>query len=191
MEFIRQSIPDVVCIQPLIHSDSRGYFFEAFKKREFENFLGYRVDFCQVNESKSAEGVLRGLHYQAPPYAQSKLVRVIEGVVLDVAVDIRHNSPTFGQHVTIKLSGENKKQLFVPKGFAHGFLVLSDYAIFTYKVDNDYAPQSEFGIIYDDPEIDIDWSFPESNITLSHKDQHNPTLNQLEKHFDYLENYYE
>ena len=140
MKFIRQKISDVVLIEPLIHSDDRGYFLESYNKLAFEQFLGQEINFVKDSESKSSRGVLRGLHYQIPPFSQAKLVRVIAGTVLDVAVDIRKESPTYGKHITVELSGENKKQLFVPRGFAHGFSVLSKTAIFAYKVDNDYAP---------------------------------------------------
>ena len=139
MNFIQTEIPEVIIIEPKVFGDSRGYFLESFNKKEFERNIG-KIDFVQDNESKSTYGVLRGLHYQLPPFAQSKLVRVIKGEVLDVAVDIRKGSPTFGKHVAVELSEENKKQLFIPRGFAHGFLTLSKEAIFTYKVDNYYAP---------------------------------------------------
>ena len=151
MNYIPTAIEGVWIIEPKIFKDARGYFFEAFKKEEFESHIGKKVDFIQDNESKSAFGVLRGLHYQKGEYSQAKLVRVIQGKVLDVAVDIRRQSPTFGRHVAIELSGENKRQLYIPRGFAHGFLVLSDEAVFTYKVDNVYAPQAEASIRFDDP----------------------------------------
>ncbi len=146
MQFIKQSIPEVVLIKPQVHGDDRGYFSETFRQDKFEEAVGYRVHFCQDNESKSTKGVLRGLHFQLPPYAQSKLVRVIEGEVLDVAVDIRKGSPTFGQVVTSILNDENKHQLFIPRGFAHGFVVLSETAIFAYKVDNYYSPECDRGL---------------------------------------------
>jgi len=142
MKFSRAEISDVIIIEPKVFSDERGYFFESFKQNELNEFLGYDVNFCQDNESKSSYGVLRGLHYQEPPFAQSKLVRIIQGSVLDVAVDIRQDSPTFGKHIAIELSEENKRQLFIPKGFAHGFVVLSENAIFSYKVDNYYNGES-------------------------------------------------
>ncbi|HRL09969.1 MAG TPA: dTDP-4-dehydrorhamnose 3,5-epimerase, partial [Aliarcobacter sp.] len=146
MTFTRTAIPDVVIIEPKVHGDSRGYFVETFVSNKLEEFLGYKINFCQDNESKSSKGVLRGLHYQLPPHAQTKLVRVISGRVLDVAVDIRKNSPTFGKYVAVELSGENKKQLLIPRGFAHGFVVLEDDTVFAYKVDNYYSPECDRGI---------------------------------------------
>ena len=160
MKFTSQSIADVILIEPTIHGDNRGYFIETFRQDLFEEAIGYKINFIQDNESKSTKGVLRGLHYQLPPYTQSKLVRVIKGSVLDVAVDIRKNSPTFGQHVAVELTEDNKHQLFVPHGFAHGFVVLSDSAIFTYKVDNYYAPNHDRGIAFDDERLTIDWRLP-------------------------------
>ena len=180
MEFVKQFIPDVVLIKPRVHGDDRGYFVETFRQDLFEEALGYKVEFCQDNESKSTKGVLRGLHFQLPPFAQSKLVRVIEGEVLDVAVDIRQGSPTFGQHVAVKLSGDNKRQLFVPHGFAHGFVVLSKTAIFSYKVDNYYSPESDRGLAYDDPSLSIDWQLPFSELKLSDKDLKQPLLCKIE-----------
>ncbi len=162
---------------------------ESYKKETLEAFLGFGVDFCQDNESKSAKGVLRGLHYQLPPYAQTKLVRVIEGEVLDVAVDIRKNSPTFGSYVAVRLSGENRRQLFVPRGFAHGFVVLSEKAIFAYKVDSYYSPAHDRGIAFDDPAIGIDWLLPKESLKLSEKDTRQPLLSEAEL-FDYKENLY-
>ena len=155
MKFIRTEIEDVVVVEPKVWGDERGYFVETFRKDLFEDFLGFEVGFCQDNESKSKRAVLRGLHYQLPPFAQSKLVRVIEGSVLDVAVDIRKGSPTFGKYVAVELSGENKRQLFVPRGFAHAFVVTSETAIFAYKVDNYYAPEYDRGIRFDDPDISL------------------------------------
>ena len=178
MKYTEQTIPGVWVIEPAVFSDSRGYFFEAFKKEVFEQHIG-KVNFIQDNESKSSYGVLRGLHFQKGEFAQAKLVRVIKGEVLDVAVDIRKNSPTFGKYVAIILSEENKKQFFIPRGFAHGFLVLSPEAIFTYKVDNIYAPQSEGGIIYNDPQIGIEWQIPEADILLSEKDRKLPGLDSI------------
>jgi dTDP-4-dehydrorhamnose 3,5-epimerase len=169
MEFVKQTIPDVVLIKPKVHGDDRGYFVETFRQDKFEDAIGYKVSFCQDNESKSSKGVLRGLHFQLPPYAQSKLVRVIEGKVLDVAVDIRHGSPTFGQYISAELSAENKHQLFVPRGFAHGFVVLSDIAIFAYKVDNYYSPECDRGLAFDDESLNIDWQLPDSQLKLSRK----------------------
>lgn len=189
MIFERTAIEDVIIITPNLHGDERGYFSECFRKDLFEDFLGYKVSFCQDNESKSNYGVLRGLHYQLPPFAQSKLVRVIEGTVLDVAVDIRKGSPTFGMHVGVELSGKNKKQLFVPRGFAHGFLVLSDFAIFSYKVDNYYSPTYDRGLAYNSLELNIDWIIDESEIKLSPKDKSQPNLTNLEC-FDYQSKLY-
>jgi dTDP-4-dehydrorhamnose 3,5-epimerase len=190
MEFIRQSIPEVVLIKPQIFGDERGYFVETFRQDLFEKETGCKVDFCQDNESKSSKGVLRGLHFQLPPFAQSKLVRVIEGSVLDVAVDIRKGSPTFGEYVTAELTAENKHQLFVPRGFAHGFVVLSDTAIFAYKVDNYYSPECDRGLAFDDPSLAIDWKLDREELLLSDKDLKQPKLNQLQDCFDYTENYY-
>lgn len=178
MEYIETSIPGVWIIEPKVFNDARGYFMEAFKKEEFEQHIG-KVDFIQDNESCSTRGVLRGLHFQRPPYSQAKLVRVIKGRVLDVAVDIRPGSPTYGQHVKVELSGENKRQFFIPRGFAHGFLVLSDEAIFTYKVDNPYTPQAEGGISFNDPQIGIDWGIDPEELILSGKDQAAPLLKDV------------
>lgn len=169
MEYIKTEIEGVWIIQPKVFNDARGYFFEAWKKEEFEQHVGH-VDFIQDNESKSSYGVLRGLHYQKGGCSQAKLVRVIKGRVLDVAVDIRKDSPTFGKHVMVELSEENKRQFFIPRGFAHGFLVLSDEAIFTYKVDNAYAPQSEASIRFDDPDLAIKWPIDSKDILTSAKD---------------------
>lgn len=180
MKFIPQSIPDVVLIEPVVHGDARGYFVETFRQDVFEKAIGYKVDFIQDNESKSSKGVLRGLHFQLPPFAQSKLVRVIEGEVLDVAVDIRTGSPTFGQHVAVKLSGENKAQLFIPRGFAHGFVVLSDTAIFSYKVDNYYSAESDRGLAFDDKALDIDWLLSSEELVLSEKDKNQMNLRSLD-----------
>jgi len=176
MKFIKTKIPDVILCEPHIISDERGYFFECFKKDAFEKFIGSSVNFCQDNEAKSTKGVLRGLHYQLPPFAQSKLVRVISGKVLDIAVDIRKESATFGQHIAVELSGENKRQLFVPAGFAHGYVVLSDEAIFSYKVDNYYHKESERGIIFNDPELQIDWKLPFKELIISEKDKIQPAF---------------
>ena len=176
MKFIPQSIPDVILIEPTVHGDDRGYFVETFRQDLFEKVLGYKVNFIQDNESKSTKGVLRGLHYQLPPCAQAKLVRVIKGSVLDVVVDIRESSSTFGQHVAVELTSENKHQLFVPHGFAHGFVVLSDSATFTYKVDNYYAPEHDQGIAFNDSDLAIDWRLPLEFLQLSDKDKVHPTL---------------
>ena len=184
MKFITQTIPDVLLIEPVIHSDERGYFVETFKQKLLDEALGYKVNFIQDNESKStSKGVLRGLHYQSPPYTQRKLVRVIKGEVLDVAVDIRRNSSSFGKHVSVELSEKNKKQLFVPRGFAHGFIVLSEGAIFAYKVDAYYSAEHEEGIAYNDKDIDIDWHFLEKEIILSKADQNYPSLANNKKLF--------
>ena len=189
MKFTRTKIEDVVIIDPQVHGDERGYFVETYRQDKLEAFLGFQVKFCQDNESKSSKGVLRGLHYQLPPAAQSKLVRVIHGRVLDVAVDIREGSPTFGSHVAVELSAENKRQLFVPRGFAHGFLVLEDETIFAYKVDNYYSPENDRGIAFDDPDIGIDWILTETSLKLSEKDRRQPSLKTADL-FHYGENYY-
>jgi dTDP-4-dehydrorhamnose 3,5-epimerase len=169
MNYSETQIKGVYIIEPKVFEDARGYFFEAWKQREFEEHVG-KVDFIQDNESKSSYGVLRGLHYQKGEYSQAKLVRVIKGKVLDVAVDIRRSSPTFGQHVMVELSEENKRQFFIPRGFAHGFLVMSEEAIFTYKVDNVYAPQAEAGIRWNDPELAINWPIDPKDVLTSEKD---------------------
>ena len=173
MNFLETAVQGVYVIEPKVYNDARGYFFEAWKKEEFEERLG-RVEFIQDNESKSSYGVLRGLHYQKGEFSQAKLVRVIKGKVLDVAVDIRRSSPTFGKHVMVELSEENKRQLFIPRGFAHGFLVLSDEAIFTYKVDNVYAPQAEAGIRWNDPQLAIEWPIDPKDVLTSEKDLNAP-----------------
>jgi dTDP-4-dehydrorhamnose 3,5-epimerase len=188
MKFTPQSIPEVVLIEPTIHGDDRGYFVETFRQDLFDKEV-VTTQFVQDNESKSKLGTLRGLHYQLPPFAQSKLVRVVDGVVLDVAVDIRKGSPTFGKHVAVELSGENKKQLFIPRGFAHGFLVLSPTATFCYKVDNYYSKECDRGISFADPALDIDWKLPASELLLSLKDQ-NACLLQDADLFDFNENLY-
>lgn len=169
MNYIKTEIDGVFIIEPKIFNDSRGYFFEAFKYSDFEKNIG-PVSFIQDNESKSCRGVLRGLHYQKGSYSQAKLVRVIKGCVLDVAVDLRSGSATFGKHVMVELSDENKRQFFIPRGFAHGFLVLSDEAIFTYKVDNEYSPENEASIRFDDPDLNIKWPMKSSEILTSKKD---------------------
>ncbi len=190
MKFIRTAIEDVVIIEPKVHGDDRGYFVETFREDKLEEFLGFRVNFCQDNESKSSRGVLRGLHYQLPPSAQTKLVRVIEGRVLDVAVDIRDGSPTFGEYVSVELSASNKRQLFVPRGFAHGFVVLEDNTIFAYKVDNYYSPQNDRGIAFDDSAIEIDWGIAKEELNLSPKDTTQPLLKDAEL-FNYEDRLYE
>jgi len=176
LKFIPQSIADVILIEPAIHGDDRGYFVETFRQDLFEEAIGYKVNFVQDNESKSAKGVLRGLHYQLPPYTQAKLVRVIEGSVLDVAVDIRKSSLTFGQYVAVELTANNKHQLFVPHGFAHGFVVLSDSSTFAYKADNYYTPEYDRGIAFDDSELAIDWQLLAEELQLSDKDKTHPSL---------------
>jgi dTDP-4-dehydrorhamnose 3,5-epimerase len=191
VNFIKTEIPGVVIIEPQVHGDSRGYFIETFRADELEEFLGFRIDFCQDNESKSSKGVLRGLHYQLAPDAQTKLVRVIEGSVLDVAVDIRRNSPTFGKHVAVKLTAENKKQMLVPRGFAHGFIVLEDNTTFAYKVDSYYSPENDRGIAFDDEVLGIDWILEHSEINLSAKDTTQPKLSETKDIFEYGVNYYE
>lgn len=189
MEVIKTELEGVVIIEPRLFRDDRGYFFESFSQREFDEKVR-PVCFVQDNESKSVYGVLRGLHFQKPPYAQSKLVRVIKGAVLDVAVDIRVGSPTFGKHVAVELSGENHRQLFIPRGFAHGFSVLTDEVIFQYKCDNFYAPQSEGAIAWNDPDLNIDWRLPADKIILSEKDRHHPLLSEVESVFSFQENLY-
>ena len=171
MNYIQTEIDGVWIIEPRVFNDARGYFMEAFKEEEFRANIG-DVHFVQDNESKSSFGVLRGLHYQKGEYSQAKLVRVIKGKVLDVAVDRRRSSPTFGKYVSVELSEENKRQFFIPRGFAHGFLVLSDEAIFTYKVDNGYAPQAEASIRFNDETVGIDWPVAESQFIVSEKDGH-------------------
>jgi len=176
MKFTRTAIEDVIIIEPKVFGDDRGYFVETFREDKLTDFLGFKVNFCQDNESKSSQGVIRGLHYQLTPAAQTKLVRVIQGRVLDVAVDIREGSPTFGQHVAVELSAENKRQLFVPRGFAHGFVVLEDDTVFAYKVDNYYSPENDRGIAFDDETIGIDWQVERSKLNLSDKDLKQPLL---------------
>jgi dTDP-4-dehydrorhamnose 3,5-epimerase len=169
-------IPGLLVIEPQVHGDSRGYFFESFSARKFEEKTGIKVGFVQDNESRSSYGVVRGLHMQLPPHSQSKLVRVVEGRVLDVAVDLRKDSPTFGKHFSIELSGENHLQVYIPKGFAHGFSVLSESAVFQYKCDEYYAPESEAAIAWDDQDLNIDWKVPSEDVVLSAKDRNHPTL---------------
>ena len=189
MKIIETAIEDVVIIEPRLFKDERGYFFESFSQREFEEKIR-KISFVQDNESKSSYGVLRGLHFQKPPYAQSKLVRVIKGAVLDVAVDIRKGSPTFGKHVAVKLTEENHLQLFIPRGFAHGFNVLSQEVIFQYKCDNFYAPQSEGALAWDDSDLNINWRIPTNQIILSEKDKHHEKLKDASWLFDYNTNLY-
>ncbi len=191
MNFTRTDIPDVVIIEPKVHGDERGYFVETFRQDKLEEFLGYKINFCQDNESKSSRGVLRGLHYQLVPDAQTKLVRVIQGSVLDVAVDIRKGSPTFGRHVAVELTSENKRQLLVPLGFAHGFVVLEDDTVFVYKVDNYYSPENDRGIAFDDSNLNIDWQVSHAELNLSAKDKVQPKLHETNDLFEYGVNYYE
>ena len=182
MEIIKTNIEGVVIIEPRIFKDDRGYFFESFSQREFEEKV-CKTTFVQDNESKSSYGVLRGLHFQKPPFAQSKLVRVIKGAVLDVAVDIRKDSPTFGQYVSVELTGENHRQFFIPRGFAHGFSVLSEEVIFQYKCDNFYSPQSEGAIAWNDSDLNIDWRIPVEEVVLSEKDSKHPKLKDWQSVF--------
>ena len=189
MDIIKTDIPEVVIVEPRVFGDNRGYFFESFSERAFAAAVR-EVKFVQDNESLSCYGVVRGLHFQKPPHAQSKLVRVVKGRVLDVAVDIRKGSPTFGQHVAVELSEENHRQLFIPRGFAHGFAVLSDQAVFQYKCDDYYAPETEGAIAWDDPEIGIDWKIPEDKVILSPKDANHPELKDSTELFDYSIDYY-
>lgn len=184
MKFTRLEIPDVILCEPQVFGDERGYFVETFRQDKLDEFLGFKINFSQDNESKSSMGVMRGLHYQLAPYAQTKLVRVISGSVLDVALDIRQKSPTFGQHVAVELSAENKKQLLVPRGFAHGFVVLSKEAIFSYKVDNYYHPDSDRGINFKDKFLGIDWKLDSGELKLSEKDK----KLSLFKNADYFNN---
>ena len=189
MEVIKTNIEGVVIIKPRIFTDERGYFFESFSERDFNEQVR-PIKFVQDNESKSSYGVLRGLHFQKAPYTQSKLVRVIKGAVLDIAVDIRKGSPTFGQHVAVELTEQNHLQLFIPRGFAHGFSVLSPEAIFQYKCDNFYAPQSEGAIAWNDPDLGIDWQLPAEEAILSPKDRAHPRLKDADELFDYGIDYY-
>ena len=180
MKFIRTDIPDVVIIEPTVFGDERGYFVETFRQDKLNAFLGFAINFVQDNESKSSYGVLRGLHYQLAPAAQTKLVRVIKGKVLDVAVDIRTDSPTFGEHVSVELSEQNKRQLLIPRGFAHGFVVLEDDTIFAYKVDNYYSPEHDRGIAFNDPAIGINWGVDKDALKLSPKDTSQVLLTKAE-----------
>ena len=179
MKFLHTPLNGCIVMTPAIFSDSRGCFYESYKKGVFDEALGYEVNFIQDNESLSFKGVVRGLHFQKGEYAQAKLVRVIQGAVLDVAVDLREQSSTYGQHFSIELSSDNKKQLFIPRGFAHGFVVLSDIAIFSYKCDNYYHKDSESGIIYNDPILNIDWKLPNDHLKLSKKDLELPHFKSL------------
>ena len=189
MNFIKTNIPDVIIIEPAVFGDERGYFSETFRQDKLDAFLGFSVGFVQDNESKSGYGVLRGLHYQLPPAAQTKLVRVIKGKVLDVAVDIRKGSPTFGQYVAVELSEQNKRQMFVPRGFAHGFVVLAEETVFAYKVDNYYSPDNDRGIAFNDKTLAIDWQVSQDYLQLSTKDNLQPNLDKAEL-FDFGCNLY-
>jgi len=184
MQIEKTDIEGVLIVHPQVFGDSRGYFFESFNERAFRDATGYDVHFVQDNESKSCYGVVRGLHFQRPPYAQSKLVRVVKGRVLDVAVDLRRTSPTYGKHVSVLLSGEDHCQLFLPHGMAHGFSVLSPEAVFQYKCDNFYEPSSEGAVAWDDPDLNIDWQVPASDVILSDKDRRHPRLCEFETPFD-------
>ena len=182
-------IKGLCVIEPTVFKDERGYFMETYNQNDFKE-AGLDMVFVQDNQSMSVRGVLRGLHYQKPPYAQSKLVRVISGRVLDVVVDIRYGSPTFGKHVAVELDGDSHSQLFIPRGFAHGFSVLSEEAVFQYKCDNYYSPQSEGAIAWDDPELGIDWKIPAERVLLSEKDRHHPRLSDAESVFRYGDKLY-
>ena len=195
MNVIKTTIEGVVVIEPKVFKDSRGYFVESFSQREFDEKVaipqyGKPILFVQDNESMSSYGVMRGLHFQLPPFTQSKLVRCVRGKVLDVAVDIRKGSPTYGHHVAVELTEDNHRQFFVPRGFAHGFAVLSETAVFQYKCDNYYAPQSEGAIAWNDPQIGIDWRIDPANVILSEKDSRHPRLDEAPELFDYDKDYY-
>lgn len=189
MEVIKTAIEGPVIIEPKVFGDSRGYFFESFSQRDFEAKVG-KINFVQDNESMSSYGVMRGLHFQRPPYAQSKLVRCVKGRVLDVAVDIRKGSPTYGKHFAVELSEDNHRQIFIPRGFAHGFVVLSDTAVFQYKCDNFYAPQADGGISILDESLGIDWQIPLEKALLSEKDTKHLPLKDFDSPFDYNSNLY-
>ena len=189
MEVIKTAIEGVVIIEPKVLKDVRGYFFESFSQREFEEKVR-KINFVQDNESMSSYGVMRGLHFQTPPFTQSKLVRCVKGAVLDVAVDIRKGSPTYGQHVAVELTEENHRQFFVPRGFAHGFAVLSETAVFQYKCDNFYAPQVDGGISIKDDSLGIDWKIPVEKALLSEKDTLHACLKDFDSPFDYNDNLY-
>ena len=182
MKFIETKISDLIIIEPTVFGDVRGYFFESYNQKIFDEVVG-KTSFVQDNESKSSRGVLRGLHFQKPPFDQAKLVRCIDGAVLDVAVDIRKDSITYGQHIAVELSGENKRQLFVPRGFAHAFLVLSETATFAYKVDNNYAPDFDAGIRWNDKQLNIQWGIEESDVLVSSKDAELPFFTEFESPF--------
>lgn len=185
MNVIHTSIEGVCIIEPRVFGDVRGYFFESFNAKDFQEQVGVDISFVQDNESKSSYGVVRGLHFQKPPYTQSKLVRVVKGAVWDVAVDLRKGSPTYGQHVAVELTAENHRQFFVPQGFAHGFSVLSEEAVFQYKCDNFYAPQSEGALAWDDPDLNVDWRIPADKVLLSDKDKNHPKFAEFVSPFTY------
>ncbi|HIQ27673.1 MAG TPA: dTDP-4-dehydrorhamnose 3,5-epimerase [Sulfurovum sp.] len=189
MKITKTKLEGVMLLEPKVFGDDRGYFVETFRQDKLEEALGYKVNFIQDNESKSSYGVFRGLHYQLSPFAQTKLVRVVEGSVIDIAVDLRKGSPTFGQHITVELSGENKLQLFIPRGFAHGFVVTSPTAVFSYKVDNYYAPECDRGVAYNDPKIGISLNIDTEKLLLSEKDKNQPLLAEADL-FDYNDNLY-
>ena len=182
MKLIKTNISDLLVIEPKTFSDSRGYFFEPYNKLNFDKYFG-ETNFVQDNESKSVKGVLRGFHFQKPPFDQAKLVRCIKGKVLDIALDLRKKSLTFGKHESVILSEENKKQLFIPRGFAHAFLVLSDSAIFSYKVDNVYSPKYDSGVIWNDPSLSIDWGVDKSELIVSEKDKNLSLLHEINSPF--------
>lgn len=179
MNVLKTAIEGVFILEPRLFKDARGYFFESFNQREFDEKVG-RTVFVQDNESKSSYGVVRGLHIQKPPYTQSKLVRVVKGAVLDVAVDVRKGSPTFGQHVSVELTEDNHRQFFIPKGFLHGFSVLSEEVVFQYKCDDFYTPASEGAVAWDDSDLGIDWRIPADKVILSEKDKHHPRLKDVD-----------
>ena len=190
MRILKTDIEGVLIIEPQLFEDERGYFFEAFSERKFAELTGIETRFVQDNESRSAKGVVRGLHFQLPPFAQSKLVRAVRGTILDVAVDIRRGSPTFGHYVAVELSEHNHRQLFIPRGFAHGFSVLEGDAIVEYKCDNYYAPEAEGAIRWDDPTLAIDWHSTNNEAIVSAKDKLNPMFEECERLFDYNTDYY-
>ena len=190
MRILKTDIEGVLIIEPRLFEDERGYFFEAFSERKFAELTGIKTRFVQDNESRSSVGVVRGLHFQLPPHAQSKLVRVVRGAILDVAVDIRRGSPTLGRYVAVELSEHNHRQLFIPRGFAHGFSVLEDDAIVEYKCDNYYAPEAEGAIRWDDATLAIDWKVADSEVVVSAKDKGNPLFEECERLFDYNTDYY-
>ena len=185
MQVIKTALEGVLIIEPRIFKDARGYFFESYNKKAFDEAIGRKVDFVQDNESMSSRGVMRGLHFQRPPYTQAKLVRCVRGRVLDVAVDLRKGSPTYGRHVAVELSEDNHRQFFVPRGFAHGFAVLSEVAVFQYKCDNYYAPEADGGISIADESLGIDWQLDPSEALLSDKDMRHPLLKDFDSPFEY------